>query len=58
MLVVAALSAVLAVWSVHTTMAFLDLGIVRPTAKLEIIVLVLCGAVVPLGLAALLFKKT
>lgn len=57
MLAVAAFSAVLAVWSVQTMVAFLDAGVVKPTAKLEIIVLVLCGVVTPLGIAGLLLKK-
>ena len=55
--VVAAISVVLVISSVSTMALMLDAGLVKPTAKLEIIVLVLCGVVIPSGIGVLLLKK-
>ncbi|MEW5680451.1 hypothetical protein [Comamonas kerstersii] len=57
MFLVAAISIVLAFISVSTMATMLDAGLVKPGAKLEIIVLILCGVVIPSGLGALLLKK-
>jgi hypothetical protein len=57
MLLVAALSLVLAFVVGSTMMDLAQLGIPKPTAKLEILVLILCGVVAPIGFAAILLKK-
>lgn len=57
MFLVAVLSAVLAVVSASTMMSMLELGLIKPGAKLEVIVLVLGGVVIPIGIGTLLLKK-
>lgn len=57
MLLVAALSLVLAFVVGSTMMDLAQLGIPKPTAKLEILVLILCGVVAPIGFATILLKK-
>lgn len=57
MFAVAAISVVLMISSISTMALMLEAGIVKPAAKLEIIVLLLCGVVIPSGIGALLLKK-
>ena len=57
LLVVAALMAIAAWMRVSAVMMLAENGIQRTGATSEIILIVLCGVVVPIGIAALLLKK-
>lgn len=53
---VAVLSLVLLYMTASTSVMLADGGLVKPTAKLEMLVLFFCGTVIPVGLGALLLK--
>lgn len=57
MLVVAALSLVMAFVVGSTMLDMAQLGIPKPTAKVEILVWILGGVVAPIGFATILLKK-
>ena len=57
MFAVAVLSLVLLFMTASSAVMLADVGVIKPTAKIEMIVLFLCGVVLPVGLGALLLKK-
>lgn len=57
LLVVAALMVVAAWVRVSAVMALAENGLHRSGATVEIILIVLCGVVIPIGIASLLLKK-
>lgn len=58
MFVCSALAAVLA-WRLGWTMMQLaEIGVVRPGAKLELLLVIFCGVVLPLGIGAIILKKS
>lgn len=57
LLVVAAVMAALSLMRVSVMMTMADAGIHRYGAATELMVMVLCGIVMPIGIATLLLKK-
>jgi len=57
LLAVAAFCAWMAWYRVGVMQMFAEVGMHRPTAALELSVLILCGVVIPIGLAAILLRE-
>ncbi len=57
MFVCSALAALLAWRMGWVMMKMAEAGLVRPGAKLELLLVIFCGVVLPLGLGALILKK-
>lgn len=57
MIVVALVATLLSGLRVWSMMLLAENGLSRPGAVMELTLLILCGVVIPAGIAALLFKK-